>query len=140
MNNVICAIDVTGFASVMIVLMVLMMYCASFANTSHHGISVDLPYVANPIPLSNEGREDAMNVVITRQADIFFGRDLIKAADQLPGLIRERVRAGSERRLYVRADARALYRTVKEVVDAAHAAGLEHITFIAERNRTSRNR
>ena len=81
-----------------------------------------------------------MNVVITRQADIFFGRDLVRSIDRLPSSMREQVRMRSESRLYIRADARAPYRTVKDVVDSAHDAGLEQITFIAEQCRASQNR
>jgi|SRR5215475_7460843 len=138
-NDFICAINVAGLASVMFVLAFLMMYNGALV-TAHHDAFGDLPAVSHPTILPNEGREDAMRAWVTRQGDVFFNRDLIKSTDRLPDLIREQVRMGFERRLYVSADARALYGTVKEVVDAVHAAGLEQITFIAEQRRPNQNR
>ena len=49
--------------------------------------------------------------------------------------MREQVRVGSERKIYVRTDGRAGYRTVKEVIAAVNSAGLEQIAFIAETRR-----
>jgi|SRR6266496_251488 len=139
-HNLICAIDVAGLASVMFVLMFLMMYNAALVVRPHHGVSVDLPQVGTPILLANEGRDDAMHVAVTRQGDAFFNRDLVKSMDRLPVLMREQLRLRSDRKVYVRADARARYRTVEDVIDAVHSAGLEHIAFIADERRPIQNR
>jgi len=139
-NNFICAIDVAALASVMFVLMFLMMYNGALVIAPHHGVSVDLPRVGNPVLLPNEGREDAMQVAVTRQGDVFFNRDLMTGTDRLPGLMREQVRLGSQRKVYVRADARARYRTVKDVIDAVHYAGIEQIAFIADQRRDIQQR
>src|SRR6266404_5022098 len=94
-NKFICAIDVAALASVMFVLMFLMMYNGALVIAPHHGVSADLPVVSNPVLLPNDGREDAMQVAVTRQGDIFFNRDLMTGTDRLPGLMREQVRLGS---------------------------------------------
>ena len=138
-GSLICAIDVAGIASMMLVLMFLMMYNGALV-TAHHDVFGDLPAVSHPAFVPNEGREDAMRVWVTRQGDVFFDRDLIKSTDRLPDLIREQMRVGSEKRLYVSADARALYHTVKDVLDAAHAAGLDHVTFLAGQRRAPQSR
>jgi len=138
-NNFICAIDVAALASVMFVLMFLMMYNGALVIAPHQGVSVDLPRVGNPVLLPNEGREDAMQVAVTRQGDVFFNRDLIKSMDR-PRLMREQMRLGSQRKVYVRADARARYRTVKDVIDAVHYAGIEQIAFIADQRRDIQQR
>jgi biopolymer transport protein ExbD len=72
--------------------------------------------------------------------EIFFNRDLIESTDRLPGLMREQVRLGSQRKVYIRADARARYRTVKDVIDAVHYAGIEQIAFIADQRRDIQQR
>jgi biopolymer transport protein ExbD len=81
-----------------------------------------------------------MQVAVTRQGDIFFNRDLMTGTDRLPGLMREQMRLGSQRKVYVRADARARYRTVKDVIDAVHYAAIAQIAFIADRRRDIQQR
>ena len=140
-NNFICAINVAGLASVMFVLAILMMFHGVLGKGPHYAdAGVDVPVVSNPVLLPHEPREDAMRVAISRQGDIFFNRDLVKDMDHLPELMREQVRLGSERKVYVRADGRARYRTLEDVVDAIHSAGLEQVAFLAYERRLIQNR
>jgi biopolymer transport protein ExbD len=45
-------------------------------------------------------------------------------------LLREGVREGSERKVYLRADARAKYGEVKAVLDQIRLAGIENVAFM----------
>jgi biopolymer transport protein ExbD len=103
-------------------------------NPHHCGISVDLPRIDTPAILPRSRREDAITIVIYRSGDVFLGGDLVRL-ERLPELIRKDVGLGSERRVYIRADARTYYRNVKQVIDAVHAAGLTEISFLAEHRR-----
>ena len=100
------------------------------------GVSADLPKVWHPKPMPGARREDALTVDILRDGMIYFGHGPTKP-DDLPAQIRERVRWGAEKKIYIRADGRARYGTVLEVLDAIHSAGVERIAFLAYQRRTT---
>lgn len=97
----------------------------------HGGISVDLPQIDSPVVLPRSMREDAITIVIYRSGDVFLGGDLVRL-ERIPELIRKDVARGSERKVYIRADARTFYGNVKQVIDAVRAAGLTDVSFLAE--------
>jgi biopolymer transport protein ExbD len=129
-----------SFALVMVVVaFVLLTIGMTLPQPSGHRSSIDLPKVTWPTSLPHAMREDAMSVVINRSGDVFFGRDRI-SPDQLAGLIRKGVDRGAERKVYIRADARSYYYTVKQVVDAVHEAGLVDVSFLADQRRSQPRR
>lgn len=140
-GNFICAIDLAGLASVLFVLAILMMFHGVLGRRPHYAdAGIDVPVVSNPAVFPHELREDAMRVAVSRQGDIFFNSELVKDIGYLPALMREQLRLGSEKKVYVRADGRARYRTVEDVVDAIHSAGLEQVAFLAYERRLVQNR
>jgi len=50
--------------------------------------------------------------------------------DDLPSVIQEAVRHGAERKVYVKADARARYSNVEVVMDAIRLAGITNVVFL----------
>jgi biopolymer transport protein TolR len=90
--------------------------------------------VWHPVSMPGARREDALTVDIVRDGSIYFGKGRIRPSD-LPSQIRERVDRGAEKKVYIRADARARYVTVREVLDAVHSAGLEKIAFLVYQRR-----
>jgi biopolymer transport protein ExbD len=100
----------------------------------HHGVSADLPKIGRPISMPHAMRDDAMIVTIMRNGDVFFGNGRVWP-DQLAASIRKDVDRGSEKKVYIRADARVLYVGVKEVLDAVHAAGIVDVRFFADQRR-----
>lgn len=125
------------FSLVMVVVVFVAIICEMTLpqpNPHHSGIAVDLPRVHGPVVLPGFVREDAITIIIYRSGDIFLGRDLVRL-ERIPDLIREQVASGSERKVYIRVDARTYYRTVKQVIDAVHAAGLADVSFLAEQRR-----
>ncbi len=95
----------------------------------YRGVSADLPYVSHPISMPHANREDAMIIGITRDDQIFFRADRVRP-DDLPARIRESVNQGSENKVYIKADARAKYGWVAEVLDNVRLAGIEKIGFL----------
>jgi len=77
-------------------------------------------------------REDAQIVSVLRDGRIFY-RNLQIVADDLPDKIREGVRSGADRRVYIRADAWAKYMDVNRVLSEVRKAGIENVCFLAER-------
>lgn len=97
----------------------------------HHGISPDLPKVKNSILEPNASRDDAMLVIITRNGYCYFGRERI-AIEDISMKVRDGLSHGSERKIYIRADARTSYKDIKAVVDAIHQSGIENVAFVVD--------
>ena len=87
-----------------------------------HRSGLDLPRVGHPIGMSHANREDAITISITRDYHVFFRNEIVRP-DDLPDKIRESVSHGSEKKVYIKADARAKYGWVAEVLDNVHSAG-----------------
>ncbi len=81
--------------------------------------------------------KDAMIITITRDDHVFFRSESINPVE-LPDKIRESVNQGSENKVYIKADARAKYGWVAEVLDNIRTAGIEKIGFLVEQRRASK--
>src|ERR1700675_4749761 len=127
----ICKIDVTAFASVMVFLMALMMF---LTPSTHHGVGVDLPRVNHSVNMRDANREDAVLVAIMRDGKVFFGDEYV-TAEQLTDKIRERLSHHAERKVFIRADARARYGTVSAVLDDIRAAGILRISILVDQRK-----
>jgi biopolymer transport protein ExbD len=104
-NELICNINLTGFASVMLAVLYRFMYRQVDVHKSHHGLEPDLPGVSDPVSMAHADWEDAVVVAITRDDKVFLRRDRVRP-DQLPAKIRKSIRLGSERKVSIRADGR----------------------------------
>jgi biopolymer transport protein ExbD len=93
-------------------------------------VSSSCPF--RPSSVSNEPgarREDAITVGITRDGWIFFNDQRIRLED-LQDEIQKAIRSGAEYKVYVKPDARCMYRDFARVVDEVRAAKVEKIAFI----------
>jgi biopolymer transport protein ExbD len=97
-----------------------------------HGFVVDLPRTSYPSPMPRAVREDAQIVSVTSDGQVYY-RDVRIMADELPDQIRESVRNGADRKIYIRADARVKYGRVKEVLDETGKAGIRNVCFLADK-------
>jgi biopolymer transport protein ExbD len=124
-----CAIDVTGFASIMVVLLALMMAPHMSITHSWHLI-VDLPKVSHFSTQWRAMREDAITITVTHDGKLFFRSEQVPL-ERLSSLIVAGLGEGADRKVYVYADARAQYGVVQEALQKVREAGVENITFIA---------
>ena len=131
--RLICSIDVTAFASVMVVLFVFV-WAPTWGPSHHWG--PDLPKVSHPVSMWGANREDALVVMVMRTGDVFFGNEKLPT-EQLPDKIRERIRQGAERKVYIEVDERARYGHVAEVLDSVRAVGIEKIGFLVYQRKPS---
>jgi biopolymer transport protein ExbD/biopolymer transport protein TolR len=125
-NALYCRIDVWGFVSVMLAILFL------FMPTSPHTpprVSVDLSASHHAVSMPKARREDAIRVSITSDGSLYF-RDQRVADYEIPDLIREGVRNGAEKKVYISADARAKYGRVLQVLGGIQLAGVEKTCFI----------
>lgn len=118
------------FASVMGLVVLVPLVIFMTAPTGHHGVSVDLARVGHPISMPWADREDAMVVIVTRDGRVYFGAEQMTPAD-LPQRIAERLKDNSvERKVYIKADVRARWGGVKQVLEAVHTAGILRVAFL----------
>jgi biopolymer transport protein ExbD/biopolymer transport protein TolR len=66
---------------------------------------------------------------------VYFGTDKI-AVDQLTGKVKDRLTNKLDKRVYVKADARAKFGAVVGVVDAVRSAGVDQLGLLTEQNKT----
>jgi len=132
-SRLISNIDVSALAAVLFVLLFMFMMLTAIP---HYGVSADLPKVWHPVSLRGANREDALVVSILRDGTMYFGKDKTRPGD-LPAQIREGVERGAEKKIYIRADGRARYGTVREVLDAIRSARVEKIAFLAYQRRAT---
>ncbi len=94
--------------------------------------SLDVAKVSHPTDLRGALREDALLVAVQRDGNVWFGSRRIEP-DHLAMAIRERLTEGTERKVYIRADARAKYGTVVAVLQSVRSAGVEDVAFLLDR-------
>jgi biopolymer transport protein ExbD len=76
-------------------------------------------------------REDALQVVMTRDGRLFLGnREVVP--EELPHELRESVRAGAENRVYVMVDSRAKYGDVKPALNGIGLSGVRNVSFLTQ--------
>ena len=128
-------INVTPMADVMLVLLIIFMVVTPMLQK---GVSVDLAKVNNPEPMADADKEDALIVAVMRDGKVFFGNDQTPV-DQLTGKIKDRIANRTDKRIYVRADARAKFGSVVEVVDNVRAAGVDDLGLLTDQRKNTTN-
>jgi biopolymer transport protein ExbD len=125
-------INVTPMVDVMLVLLIIFMVITPMLQK---GVSVDLATVNNPAAMPDADKEDALLVAITRDNKIFFGSDQVAGADQLTHLVKDRVASRTDKRVFIKADARTRYGNVVDVVDNVRAAGVDQLGLLTEQRK-----
>ena len=126
-------INVTPMVDVMLVLLIIFMVITPMLQK---GISVDMPKVNNPTPMADADKEDALLVSIMHDGTIYFGTDKI-AVDSLTGKVKDRLANRTDKRVYVKADARSHYGDVVKVVDSVRAAGVDDLGLLTDQRKST---
>jgi biopolymer transport protein TolR len=127
-------INVTPMVDVMLVLLIIFMVITPMLQK---GVSVDLAKVNNPQQMPDADKEDALIVAIMRNGDVFFGNDRV-GPDQLTNKIKDRIANRVNKTVYIRADARAKYKSVVEVVDNVRAAGVDDLGLLTDQRKQTK--
>ena len=125
-------INMTPLIDVLLVLLIIFMVITPMLQK---GRSVDLAKTNNPIQMPDADKEDALLVAVTRTNQIFFGNDLINDAGQLTDKVRDRLQNKTDKRVFIKADARAKYGTVVTVVDNVRSAGVDQVGLLTEQKK-----
>jgi biopolymer transport protein TolR len=135
--NVNSDINVTPMVDVMLVLLIIFMVITPMLQK---GISVDMAKVNNPSPMQDADKEDALLVSVMRDGKVYFGADEIKGpVDALTSKVKDRLTNKTTKTVYLKADARAHYGKVVEVVDAVRAAGVDDLGLLTDQRKSTPN-
>jgi biopolymer transport protein TolR len=125
-------INVTPMVDVMLVLLIIFMVVTPMLQ---HGVSVDMAKVNNPEQMPDADKEDALLVAVMKDGRVFFGTDLIQVAD-LTQKIKDRLANRTDKRVFIKADARAKFGSVVEVVDNVRAAGVDQLGLLTDQKKS----
>jgi biopolymer transport protein TolR len=128
-------INVTPMVDVMLVLLIIFMVVTPMLQK---GISVDMAKVNNPEQMPDADKEDALLVSVTRDGKVYFGSEQM-AVDNLTSKVKDRLINKVDKRVYVKADMRARFGSVVQVVDAVRAAGVDDLGLLTDQRKTAPN-
>jgi len=120
-STLISSVNISAFASVMIVLIAVVILSAMSVGVPFHG---NLPRVSHPAIILGLSRPDAIVISIFPNGGVWYGKERITTAEG-SSKIGHRVN-----RVYVAADGRAKYRLVSDVLDEIHKAGVVNASFV----------
>jgi biopolymer transport protein ExbD/biopolymer transport protein TolR len=126
-------INVTPMVDVMLVLLIIFMVVTPMLQKGH---SVDMAKVNNPEQMPDADKEDALLVTVTRDGQVYFGTDQI-SLDGLTNKVRDRLANKPDKRVYVKADMRARFGYVVQVVDDVRAAGVDDLGLLTDQRKTA---
>jgi biopolymer transport protein ExbD len=128
-SRIYCHIDASAVASVLLVLLFLFAAMHSVSDACVMGC-VELVQTSRSVPVPSAMREDALAVGLSASGDLYFRSSKIHV-NELEGILREGLKQGAEKRVYLNADGRTRYSDVKLVLSHISAAGIEDITIIS---------
>ncbi len=128
--EVVSEINVTPMVDVMLVLLIIFMVITPMLSK---GQQVNMVKTHNDIKMQEADKEDAILIAITRDGRDFLspGNMLISPAD-LPGKVKDLQTNRSDKTVYIRADARARFSSVTDVIDSLRTAAVDQVGLITE--------
>jgi biopolymer transport protein TolR len=126
-------INVTPMVDVMLVLLIIFMVVTPMLQK---GVSVDMAKTDSPIAMADADKEDALIVAIMRDGTVYFGSEKTPP-DQLTNKLKDKLASRVDKRVFVRADARARYGSVTDVVDNVRAAGVDQLGLLTEQRKSN---
>ena|SRR5215831_11254836 len=124
-------INVTPMVDVMLVLLIIFMVITPMLQKSR---LVELAKTNNPIQMPDADKEDALIVAVQRDGKVFFDTTQV-GPEELTQKVRDRIANRVDKRVYLKADARAHYKAVVEVVDNVRSAGVSELGLLTEQKR-----
>jgi biopolymer transport protein ExbD/biopolymer transport protein TolR len=124
-------INVTPLVDVMLVLLIIFMVITPMLQKS---MTVDLAKATNPIDMQDADKEDALIVAVTSDDKIYFDREQIKP-ENLVEKVKDRIANRPNKEVFVKADARAHYKSVVDVVDNVRSAGVDLLGLLTEQRK-----
>ena len=125
-------INVTPMVDVMLVLLIIFMVITPMLQK---GQSVELAKANNPSAMPDADKDDAVIVAVMRDGKVFLDTTQVTPED-LTQKVKDRVSSRTNKTVFVKADARAKYKGVVEVVDDVRSAGVDQVGLLTEQRQT----
>jgi biopolymer transport protein ExbD len=121
-------INVTPMVDVMLVMLIIFMVITPKLSK---GVSVDLAKTKNPIPMQAADKSDAIVCAVTRDGKTYLNTTQTPAED-MPAKVKDLLANRVDKTVFVKADSRARYEKVVDVVDNLRAAGVDNLGLLTE--------
>ena len=127
---VVSDINVTPMVDVMLVLLIIFMVITPMLSK---GQTVNMVKTHNPIKMQEADKEDAVLIAITRDGKVFLspGNTLVQPSE-LPSKVKDLQQARSDKTVYLKADARARFASVTEVIDNLRSVQVDQLGLLTE--------
>ncbi len=122
-------INVTPMCDVMLVLLIIFMVITPMLQNK---VAIDMAKVANPTPMPDADKTDAIVVAVTRDGAIYLGQDKVDPS-QLGTQVRDKLQDRTDKTIFIRADARAQYKAVEDAIDDVRTAGVDEVGLLTQR-------
>jgi biopolymer transport protein ExbD len=127
---VVADINVTPMVDVMLVLLIIFMVITPLLTK---GQDVEKYRSKNAIAMKDADKDDTILVAVTRNGQVFLSPgNKQMTADDLPGKVRDLLTNKLDKTVYIKADRRAKYEAVEDVVDNLRAAGVDQLGLLTE--------
>jgi biopolymer transport protein ExbD/biopolymer transport protein TolR len=121
-------INVTPMVDVMLVLLIIFMVITPMLSK---GVTVDMAKTHNPIPMAAADKSDAVVIAVTKDGRTYLNTTQVPP-DQLTPKVKDMLTNRLDKEVFVRADQRAKYQLVLDVVQNLQAAGVDQIGLLTE--------
>ena len=112
----------------MLVLLIIFMVITPMLT---HGVSVDMVKTQNPIPMQAADKSDAVLIAVTRDGRVFLNNTQVKPDDLAPK-VKDMLTNRLDKECFLRADQRAKYQMVLDVVQNLQSAGVDQLGLLTE--------
>jgi biopolymer transport protein ExbD len=121
-------INVTPMVDVMLVMLIIFMVITPMLSK---GVSVDLVKTQHPIAMQAADKSDAIVCAVTRDGKTYLNTTQM-APEDLPAKVKDLLANRLDKTVFVKADSRARYERVVDVVDNLRAAGVDQLGLLTE--------
>ena len=130
MPPVVSDINVTPMVDVMLVLLIIFMVITPMLSK---GVNVDMVKTKNPIKMVEADKEDAILVAVTRDGKVFLSPgNHVVTPDQLGPQVKDLQTNRTDKTVYLKADSRARFSGVTDVIDNLRTAGVDSLGLLTE--------
>ena len=121
-------INVTPMVDVMLVMLIIFMVITPMLSK---GISVDMVRATNPTAMQAADKDDAVLVAVTRDGKVYL-KTTLTTPDSLPQKVKDMLANRLDKMVFLRADSRARYEKVVDVIDNLRASGVDQLGLLTE--------
>ena len=127
---VVSDINVTPMVDVMLVLLIIFMVITPMLSK---GVNVNMVKTHNPIKMQEADKEDAILVAVTRDGKVFLSPgNSLTLPEQLGPKVKDLQQNRQDKTVYLKADARARFSSVTDVIDNLRTAGVDSLGLLTE--------